>query len=203
MGLRVTHATLRSLLTRLLAQPGARLLARLGLTPTMVTLLGLLLSGGTAYLVASGRLIPGGILLLVSASFDFLVGALARLTGRATAFGALLDSVADRVSEAAVLLGVLLLALDRDEPALAVLAFLALVASLLVSYVRARAEGLGVQGEVGLLARPERVLLLAAGLLADQLAIALGVIAALGFVTALHRMLHARWALKGDRRGPS
>jgi CDP-diacylglycerol--glycerol-3-phosphate 3-phosphatidyltransferase len=201
VGLPLIRDFLRSLLTRLIGDPGARLLSRLGLTPNAVTLLGLLLSGGAAYLVASGRLVPAGGLLLFAALFDHLDGALARLTGKATPFGALLDSVADRVSEAAVLLGVLLLGLDRGDTIMSVLAFLTLTASLLVSYVRARAEGLGVGGEVGVMGRAERVVLLAAGLLAGQLTIAMGVIAALASVTAVHRVLHARRALKGDAHG--
>ena len=194
---------LRALLARLLGDPGARLLSRLGLTPNMVTLLGLLFSGGTAYLIASGRLIPAGVLLLVSGLFDFLDGALARLTDRVTTFGALLDSVVDRLSEAVVLLGALILALGRGDTPLSVLVFLAFVSSVLVSYVRARAEGLGIPGDVGIMTRPERVLILAIGLLANQLTIALGIIATLAFVTTLQRMVHAWRALQKSDGGSS
>ena len=188
---------MRIVLSRFVGDPGARLLARLGLTPNMVTLLGLLFSAATAYLIASQRLPAAGILLLVSAMFDHLDGALARLTDRVTVFGAFLDSVVDRMTEAMVLFGVLLLALSRGSDVLAMLVFLALGLSMLVSYTRARAEGLGVSGEVGVLTRAERVVLLAVGLLTDQLAgqyaltIALGIIAALSLVTTLQRVAYA------------
>ena len=187
---------LRSLATRLLADPVARLLARLGLTPNHVTLLGLLLSGGVAYLIARGWLLAAGALLVVAGAFDLLDGALARLKGQATPFGALLDSVSDRLSEALALLGVLVLALDRGSDTLSLLVFLALTGSVMVSYIRARSEGLGIPGDVGLATRPERLLILVVGLLADQLTIAMGVIAALVFFTVAQRMLHAWRSLK-------
>ncbi len=189
----LSRAGLRSILTRFAGDPVARLLARLGLTPNAVTLLGLLLSGATAYLIFSERLLAAGLLLIVSALFDHLDGALARLSGRVTAFGAFLDSVVDRLTEAIVLFGVLLLALGQDSTILAILAFLSLVFSMMVSYARARAEGLGVGGEVGIMTRPERVVLMAAGLIVGELAltIALGIIAALSLVTMLHRTVHA------------
>ena len=182
---------LRAFLTRWLEIPGARLLARLGLTPNVVTLLGLALSGAAAYLAATDLLVPAGVVLLVAGIFDLLDGALARETGRVTSFGALLDSVTDRVSEAAVLLGVLVLALDREDTAMAVLAFLALAGSVLVSYTRARAESLGVPGAVGLMTRPERVLVLALGFFTGQVSVALGVISALALFTTLQRVINA------------
>ena len=196
----LSRAGLRSILTRFAGDPVARLLARLGLTPNAVTLLGLLLSGATAYLVFSERLLAAGLLLIVSALFDHLDGALARLSGRVTAFGAFLDSVVDRLTEAIVLFGVLLLALGQNNTILAILAFLALVFSMMVSYTRARAEGLGVPGEVGIMTRPERVVLMAVGLIVGELAltIALGIIAALSLITMLHRTVHAWKGLRNQ-----
>ena len=201
MALPLSRARMRRVLSRIVGDPGARLLARLGLTPNMVTLLGLLFSVATAYLIATERLVAAGILLLVSALFDHLDGALARLTDRVTVFGAFLDSVVDRMTEAMVLFGVLLLALSRGSDVLAILVFLALGLSVLVSYTRARAEGLGVSGEVGILTRAERVVLLAAGLLAGQftlvaLSVALGIIAALSLVTTLQRVAYARRGMR-------
>ena len=196
----LSRAGLRSILTRFAGDPVARLLARLGLTPNAVTLLGLLLSGATAYLIFSERLLAAGLLLIVSALFDHLDGALARLSGRVTAFGAFLDSVVDRLTEAIVLFGVLLLALGQNNTILAILAFLALVFSMMVSYTRARAEGLGVPGEVGIMTRPERVVLMAVGLIVGELAltIALGIIAALSLITMLHRTVHAWKGLRNQ-----
>jgi CDP-diacylglycerol--glycerol-3-phosphate 3-phosphatidyltransferase len=195
---------MRNVLSRMVGDPGARLLGRMGLTPNMVTLLGLLFSGATAYLIASERLVAAGILLLFSALFDHLDGALARLTDRTTVFGAFLDSVVDRMTEAMVLFGMLLLALGRGSDTLAILVFLAFGFSVMVSYTRARAEGLGVSGEVGILTRPERVVLLVVGLVADGLTghvaliAALGIIGALSLVTTLQRVAYA-WRGLRDR----
>jgi CDP-diacylglycerol--glycerol-3-phosphate 3-phosphatidyltransferase len=185
-------------LTRWFAEPIARTLHRLGLSPNAVTVIGLALSGLAAYLAATGHLLPAGIVVLVSGLFDFLDGALARLAGRATRFGALLDSVADRVAEAAILLGLLLFYTRRDGLVEVLLVYLAFVGSVLVSYVRARAEGLGLGDGEGLVTRPERVVILAVGLMVGQVPIALGVVAALSLLTAGQRLLRAWRASKGS-----
>ena len=171
------------------------LLSRLGLSPNAVTLLGLAVAAASAYLVAIGNLWAGGAGLLASGVFDFADGALARASGRASTFGALLDSVVDRLSEAAVLLGLLVYYLQRDSTEGAVLVYLALTASIMVSYLRARAEGLGIECKVGIITRPERVALLGIGLLVGQwqtlaVLVALGVIAGSGILTSAQRLLH-------------
>ena len=184
------RARARTLLIRFLAEPCARILLRLHVAPNAVTLLGFLLSGGVAYLFATGSFRAGGALLLVSSLFDLLDGTMARLGGRASAFGALLDSVTDRLSEAAVLLGLLLYYYDQSSQAGVILVYLTLVVSLLVSYVRARGEGLGVATTVGLVTRPERAVILAVGALVQQMLIILGIVAALSFLTAGQRFVH-------------
>jgi CDP-diacylglycerol--glycerol-3-phosphate 3-phosphatidyltransferase len=194
----LSRASLRAAAASRLERPGARLLSRLGVTPNGVTLMGLALSVVSAGLIATGSLALGGVVLLMSAALDMMDGALARLTGRASDAGALLDSVADRVAEAAVLLGMLAFALGRGDATMAVLVNLAIVTSVLVSYIRARAEGLGVRGTVGLMTRPERVVVLAVGLLAGFPTVALGVIAAGSAATAAHRFLHAWTQLRRD-----
>src|SRR5205823_9758245 len=118
-------------------------------------------------------------------AFDTLDGALARVAGRATTFGAFLDSTLDRYSEAALLLGLLYDAGRRGDLAAEVLAFLVIVGSLLVSYARARAEGLGLECEVGIAPRPERVLILGLGLILGLELPALAVLAALTHFTAI------------------
>lgn len=155
---------------RHIAESVVRPFAALGLTPNMATLLGLLLNGFTAAVIATGHLRIGGALLLFAGLFDMVDGALARVRNQKTTFGAFFDSTLDRISEGLVLLGIIVFALTHASVAsertwLVALTYVAGLGSLMVSYARARAEGLGLNGKSGLMARPERVLLLAAGLI--------------------------------------
>lgn len=144
-------------------------LAKLGITPNMATLIGLLLNAITATVLALGYLRPGGLLLLFAGMFDMVDGALARVRNQKTVFGAFFDSTLDRYSEGIVLLGIILFASTSESATYRTwtiaLAYAAGLGSLMVSYARARAEGLGLELKSGLMARPERVLLLAVGLL--------------------------------------
>jgi CDP-diacylglycerol--glycerol-3-phosphate 3-phosphatidyltransferase len=144
-------------------------LARIGMTPNMATLLGLLLNAVAAAIIAFGNLRVGGVMLLFAGLFDMVDGALARIRNQKTTFGAFLDSTLDRYSEGIVLLGVIVFALSIQTPTvrtwIVVLAYIAALSSLMVSYARARAEGLGMSLKSGLMARPERVLVLGAGLI--------------------------------------
>lgn len=154
---------------RRLAEYVVRPLAAIGLTPNMATLIGLLLNGLAAAILASGQLRLGGVALLFAGLFDMVDGALARITNRKTIFGAFFDSTIDRYSEGLTLLGVIIFAL-RQPPSTThgwevALAYVAALGSVMVSYTRARAEGLGLSLKSGLMARPERVVLLAGGLL--------------------------------------
>ena len=193
----MSRASLRRILNRYVELPAARVLARLGVSPDGLTVAGLLVAGLAAYLVAAGSPLWGGLVLLASGLFDLLDGALARATGRVTPFGGFLDSTVDRLSEAVVLLGVLLrFALEGSLWGVA-LAYAALVGSFTVSYMRARAEGLGLRCDVGVLTRPERLLLLSLALvitpwLSSALVAALVVMAVLTFLTSLQRLLHVR-----------
>ena len=184
------RAIARALLIRYLAEPSARVLLRLHLNPNAVTIMGFILSGGAAYLFATGNFRVGGALFLVGSLFDLLDGTMARLGGQASRRGALLDSVTDRLSEAAVLLGLLLYYYDKSSQAGVILVYLTMVASVLVSYVRARGEGLGVATTVGLVTRPERVVMLAVGAIIQQMLIMLGVVTALSFLVAGQRFVH-------------
>ena len=180
----------RRLVARYFAEPVARLLHTLKLTPNAVTILGLVTSLGAAYLAAVGLLLPAGLVLLAASALDMLDGALARLTGQESRFGALLDSASDRLAEAAVLLGILVFYLNDDSTAEVVLAFLVLVASFMVSYLRARGEGLGIRSNVGIMTRPERVIVLAFGMVVDQVLAALAIILLLSVFTAGQRFHH-------------
>jgi CDP-diacylglycerol--glycerol-3-phosphate 3-phosphatidyltransferase len=197
----MNRASVRRILNSYLEVPVARILAKLGLSPNIVTGLGLVLAGGGAYLLSAGFLWAGGIVLLASGLFDLFDGALARLTDRVTRFGALLDSVADRVSEAAFLLGLLIYFIERPSDVGLVLVYLALVGSLMVSYLRARAEGLGIECNVGVMTRPERVVTLGIGLILGHwwltpLLAALGLIAGLTLLTSAQRLIHSGRSLK-------
>lgn len=184
---------------RLLTLPIARLLVRLGLGPNAVTVIGFLLNVGVALIIASGYLIAGGVLVLFAGWFDMLDGAVARLTQRATLFGSFLDSTLDRYSEAAVLLGLLIHLAREGQTVEVVLAYVAIVGSLMVSYARARAEGLGLQCEVGMLARPERIVLTSVGLIFNLITPVLWILAVFTNVTAVQRVLHIYRITTGDR----
>ncbi|MCH6552273.1 MAG: CDP-alcohol phosphatidyltransferase family protein [Planctomycetes bacterium] len=132
----------------------------------------------------------GGIVMLAGAAMDMYDGAVARLGGKESTFGAMLDSVLDRLGETAVLFGLLVFYVRAANDGGAYLAFGALAASLMVSYLRARSEGLGVPGDVGLMGRPERIVVLGAGLLLGYPAWALGIIAALASLTVVQRAVH-------------
>ena len=186
-------------------RPVARLLARLGLTPNLVTLIGLAIAGAGAYLIAVGNWWAGGLIVLFAGVFDLFDGALARATGKVSDFGALLDSTIDRVSEAVVLLGLLAYYLSTDDDLGSILVYVALVGSIMVSYMRARSEGLGIDCKVGVMTRPERVAAVGIGLIVGHwlpfvVLIVLGVIAALTTVTAIHRLIHTSRVIANEDR---
>ncbi len=175
-------------------EPLARLLARTAITPSTITWFGFLLAAGATVLIITGHLFAAGWVVLIGGFFDMLDGALARYTNRATRFGALLDSTLDRLSEAVILLGILVLYAREQLLAQTLLVGVTLFGSFLVSYIRARAETIGLTCQVGLFTRPERVIVLALGLLFNQityaLVIALGIIAVFSFITAGQRLLY-------------
>ncbi len=149
--------------------PVALALGRVGLTPNALSVIGFMLSLSGALLLAFGFFFFGGVMVLVSGVFDLLDGQLARATQQASSFGALLDSTLDRVSEAILLFGLLVYYSGHDAQMQVILIYVTLVGSLLVSYVKARAEGLGLRCDVGWFQRPERVVFLAVGLLLDYM----------------------------------
>jgi CDP-diacylglycerol--glycerol-3-phosphate 3-phosphatidyltransferase len=173
---------------RRLTDPIVLFMARLGVSPNHLTLLGFAGNVGAGALAARGQFIAAGALSLVASALDLLDGALARATGRATAFGAVLDSTLDRLSEAALLGGLIFYFAQRNDREEVMLCFIAMVGSVLVSYVRARAENFGLDLRDGLFTRPERVLVLGLGLIMDQTRIALWVLAVVAGLTALQRL---------------
>ena len=184
--------------SRWFVEPFAALLARLGLTPNALTMIGCLLNIGAAVVIAIGDLQWGGVALALASGFDAMDGAVARRLGRATKFGAFLDSVFDRVSESAVLLGLAYYYMERGVLLAAFLAFVSIVGSMLVSYTRARAEGLGADCKVGLLTRVERCVLLIVALIANLALPALWILAVGTVFTVIQRVWHVRRLLADE-----
>ncbi|HEC34583.1 MAG TPA: CDP-alcohol phosphatidyltransferase family protein [Chloroflexi bacterium] len=158
--------------------------------PNTLSLLGSLLSVGVAAVLTTGRLTLAGWLLVIVAPIDAFDGALARVTGQKSRFGAFLDSTLDRVSEAALLAGLATHYLRYGATTEVILAFVALVGSMMVSYTRARAEAAGFSCKIGVLTRLERTAVLAIGLILGWPTVALWVLAVGSSLTALQRVLH-------------
>ena len=149
----MNRADLRRLLSSRVEQPIARLLAALGLSPNAITLLGMAGAVAAGVLASQGLLLAAGAATLVAGILDLFDGSVARLTGRKSRFGALLDSTADRVSEAAVLIGLAVYYAGEGSIPGVLLSCGAMAGSMMVSYVRARAGGLRVDCEVGVFTR--------------------------------------------------
>jgi CDP-diacylglycerol--glycerol-3-phosphate 3-phosphatidyltransferase len=165
---------------------------RLGITPNMMTMLGLIGNSVGAYFLARGELLTGGLFVLLMTPIDALDGTMARLRGESSDFGAFVDSVTDRYSELIIYGGLLYHFLFLGEPVGGLLVFAAAAGSVLVSYVKARAEALGYEAKVGILTLLDRYLVLAPALFFNQLFIGLGIIALFANITALQRIWHVR-----------
>jgi len=188
-------ASTRKIIAGNITQPIARLLSRTPLTPNTITWLGFGITVVAGALVVTEHLLAAGIVVLVAGFFDMLDGALARLTERVTRFGAILDSTLDRLSEAVPLLSLLAVFVRGQHFAESILVGVALLGSLMVSYIRARMEGLGIECKAGLFTRPERVIVMALGLLLSRfdyaLLTALAVITFFSWFTVVERMVYA------------
>jgi len=171
-------------------EPIAHLIARTGISPNVVTVTGLILNIGVAWVLAQGHMRLGGLLAALVGLLDALDGALARLTGQKSRFGAFLDSFVDRLCEAVLYLGLLIFYTRHGARQEIMLIYAAIVGSLLISYARARAEGLGLECKVGLLTRMERIAILSLALILNRMSIALWILAILTNFTALQRVYH-------------
>ncbi len=177
--------------------PVVAFLAALAVPPMLVSLFGLILSLYGALVVAEGKLFLGGVFLIIAGLCDTLDGSLARRRNLVSKFGAFMDSTLDRVAEFAYFGGILFYVVNRyDAPHDFIfwITILALTGSVLTSYTRARAEGLGYECKVGILERPERIVLLAVGLLLGYrvLSVVLVLLAVLATYTTLQRIFHVR-----------
>ena len=169
------------------------------LTPNAISLTGLVLNLVAAVLVWQELFVWGGIAFVVGSVCDTLDGRYSRMSGKGTQFGAFLDSTLDRIEEGIVLTAVAAVFAKDDMEFAAAAVVVAVLASLMVSYTRARAEALGVECKVGIATRAVRVVILSAGiLLADVglLAPAVYALAGLGTITVVQRIFHVRAALR-------
>lgn len=180
-----------------LVGPFGRGLARIGVSPNVLTTLGLVFTGAAAFAVAQGEPIVAGLLLLLGGAMDTFDGAVARASGRSTPFGGFYDSVSDRLADGLILAGIAWSVADR--PQLLLLTLAALVFAEVTSYVRARAESIDLECEVGVLERAERALLLVVGLLfAPLFEPVLWVLAVGGAVTVAQRIHHVWCQIERD-----
>ncbi len=180
--------------------PAAGFFNRIGLTPNTMTLLGLAGNFIAAFFVAQGRMTTGGLLMLLTTPLDALDGAMARLRGNASEWGAFVDSVTDRYSELAVLGGLLYYFSSTGDWVSSVVTFAAAAGTVLVSYVKARAEAVGFNAKVGFLTRVERFLVLAPLLVFNQPVWAVWFIAIFANFTALQRIYYVRAQARPQRQ---
>jgi CDP-diacylglycerol--glycerol-3-phosphate 3-phosphatidyltransferase len=196
---------------RAILAPIVRIALALHVTANTVTVLGLLIVVVAAWVIGSGGLLAGALILFGGSLLDAVDGAIARATGGGTAFGGFLDSTLDRASEAIVYLAIAMYYLSEPAPTWPVLAaFLALAGSFMVSYSRARAEGIGISAAIGLAPRTERLVLVIAGLGLTGLGIGLALIGALWIIavltvaTTVQRIWHVwRLTAAGERSSGS
>ena len=163
------------------------------IAPNILTIVGLPINLAAAASFAFGRMWLGGLLILAAGLFDMLDGAVARVSGSDTEFGGFLDSVIDRYSDLGILMGLVIFYSLGGETLNLILVFVILVGSVLTSYIRAKAESIiSVKCNVGLVERPERIILLAAGALSGFMPVSLWILAFLTNITALQR-IHFTW----------
>jgi len=172
---------------RAILAPVVRMALALHVTPNTVTVIGFFIVMVAAAVIGAGGLVAGALILTAGSLLDAVDGALARATGGGTAFGSFLDSTLDRAAEAILYVGVAAYFLGQPAPTWPVIAaFTALAGSFMVSYARARAEGIGLTAAIGLAPRPERIVLIVAGLLLAGFGFGIALVAVLwiiGFLT--------------------
>ncbi|MHB8776901.1 MAG: CDP-alcohol phosphatidyltransferase family protein [Anaerolineales bacterium] len=172
--------------------PIGAFLNRLGLTPNAITLVGLAGTTLGAFFISQAKMTTGAFVLLASVLVDTLDGTMARLRGESSDFGAFVDSVSDRYAELITFGGLLYYFLSLENYPGVMVTFAGAAGSVLVSYVKARAEGLGFTAKIGILSRVERYIVLIPLLVFNQPFIAVLLIALLGNFTAFQRILHVR-----------
>jgi CDP-diacylglycerol--glycerol-3-phosphate 3-phosphatidyltransferase len=161
----------------------------MGIHPNMVTFAGFILNIITGVILSTGQFLLGGIMVIVSSAVDGLDGALARVSNQKTSFGAFWDSTLDRISEGALFFGLLVWFVSNNMILETYLVYFVVLGSIMVSYARARAEGLGFECKVGLLTRLERMSILSLGLLLGWMRLTLIIMLVMTWVTFAQRMV--------------
>ncbi|HUQ92447.1 MAG TPA: CDP-alcohol phosphatidyltransferase family protein [Bryobacteraceae bacterium] len=167
-----------------------RALALSRISPNALTFIGLLINVGGAVLLGMGQFFPAGLVIIGAGIFDMVDGRVARETNRVTRFGGFFDSVLDRYSDLGLLMGLLVYYSSINRNGYVVLTAIVMTASVMISYTRSRAENTIPSCKVGFMERPERVVLIIIGCLAGRMAPVLWVIAVLGNLTVIHRMVY-------------
>jgi CDP-diacylglycerol--glycerol-3-phosphate 3-phosphatidyltransferase len=182
--------------------PLGRFFNQLGIMPNTMTILGLVGNMIGAYFLAQGKMTIGGIIILAMGAMDALDGTMARLRGEPKEFGAFVDSVTDRYSELAIFGGLLYYFASQEEWLSTLVVYVAASGSVLVSYVRARGQSLGMDTKIGLLSRFERYLILIPGLILNIPLISIWVLAIFTNITALQRILDVRRQARATNKYP-
>ncbi len=157
--------------------------------PNVLTFIGLVINGVAGALLASGRFVAAGVVIIIAGIFDMVDGRVARETNQVTAFGGFFDSVLDRYSDLVLLMGMLVYYASIERFFYVVLTAVVMTGSVMVSYTRARAENAIPRCKVGFMERPERIVLLIIGALFNRMAQVLWVIAVLSNLTVIHRLI--------------
>lgn len=176
---------------RALDGPLSSIVQRVNVNPNTVTIAGCVITT-IAAITLSVDLFLGGILILIGGIFDMLDGVIARAHNKATRFGAFLDSVLDRYSDALLLMGFSLYFLKQESVTGLVISVGTMIGALIISYVKARAEGLGERCDTGIMERPERIILMAVGALTGWIFPIMWIMLVLTHLTVLQRVLHVK-----------
>lgn len=177
--------------SHLLDKPLAPIAKAFPVNPNLITLIGMLITSSSAFVIPQS-LFWGGVVILAGGVFDMIDGLMARVNGRATKFGALLDSTLDRIADGFIFVGVGWYFFKAQDEIALLITILCLLSSFLISYIRARAEGLGISCNVGIIERPERVIFLAFGCLTTLLFPTIITLTILSIITVAQRILHVR-----------
>ena len=181
--------------SHLLDKPLTPLARAFPVNPNIVTFIGMIITSLSGFIIPI-NLFWGGIFILVGGAFDLIDGVIARVNGRATKFGALLDSTMDRIADGFIFLGISWYFFIVGSEIGLIITLLCMIASFLISYVRARAEGIGVSCNVGIIERPERLIILAFGCLTSLISATLLILTVLSWITVIQRIIYARKKIK-------